>query len=188
MDGRTFPWGEAFDSGHYANFADKRTSFAWRDATIDDGYAETSPVGSYARGASPFGIEDMAGNVFEWCLDFFEAYRGKEKVNPRGPATGAKRNYRGGSWKSRAGSLRATARQSNLPEYSSNDVGFRIVASATDARQERGLAGKPPYGVSAFLPRERLGMRSDGGVCRGARPGLLVQARTARLRITPRPV
>jgi formylglycine-generating enzyme required for sulfatase activity len=126
-DGRSFPWGEAFDSGHYANFADKRTNFAWRDNAIDDGFAETSPVGSHSRGASPFGIEDMAGNVFEWCLDFFEPYRGKEKVNPRGPTTGTKRNYRGGSWKSRMGSLRATARQSNMPEYSSNDVGFRIV-------------------------------------------------------------
>lgn len=127
LDGRTFPWGEMFNAGHYANFADKRTSFAWRDPNMDDGYAESSPVGSHPRGASPFGIEDMAGNVFEWCLDFFGEYRGKDRVNPRGSASGSKRVYRGGSWKSRASSLRTTARNSNLPEYSSNDVGFRIV-------------------------------------------------------------
>jgi formylglycine-generating enzyme required for sulfatase activity len=127
IDNRIFPWGEKLDAGHFANFADKRTSFAWRDPGIDDGFAETAPVGSYPRSASPFGLEDMAGNVFEWCLDSFEAYKGKERVNPRGVANAQKRMYRGGSWKSRAGSLRASARNFNLPDYSSNDVGFRVV-------------------------------------------------------------
>jgi formylglycine-generating enzyme required for sulfatase activity len=127
IDGRTFPWGERFDAGHFANFADLRTTFAWRDATIDDGFAETSPVGSYPKGASPFGIEDLAGNVFEWCLDCFEPYRGKERTNPRGPVQGPKRIYRGGSWKSRVGSLRTTARAFNVPEYQANDVGFRVI-------------------------------------------------------------
>jgi formylglycine-generating enzyme required for sulfatase activity len=127
IDNRIFPWGEKLDAGNYANFADKRTSFAWRDTMIDDGFAETAPVGSYPRGASPFGIEDMAGNVFEWCLDSFETYKGKERVNPRGVASAQKRMYRGGSWKSRAGNLRAAARNFNLPDYSSNDVGFRVV-------------------------------------------------------------
>ena len=126
-DNRVFPWGDKLELGHYANFADLRTAFAWREPTIDDGYAETSPVGSYPRGASPFGIEDLSGNVFEWCLDFFETYKGKEKVNRRGPTSGMKRCYRGGSWKSRATSLRASARHFNTPEYSSNDVGFRVV-------------------------------------------------------------
>ena len=127
LDERAFPWGEQLDAGNLANFADVRTSFAWRDPSIDDGFAESSPVGSYPRGVSPFGIEDMAGNVFEWCLDFFETYKGKERVNPRGPTSGQKRVYRGGSWKSRAANLRTTARNFNQPDYSSNDVGFRIV-------------------------------------------------------------
>ncbi len=127
LDGRSYPWGEGLDRGDLANLADRNTAFAWRDADIDDGYAETAPVGSYPRGASPFGMEDMAGNVWEWCLDFFEPYKGKERTNPRGPANGMKRIYRGGSWKSRATSLRATTRNSNMPAYSSNDVGFRII-------------------------------------------------------------
>lgn len=132
-DGRTFPWGEALDSGQLANFADKLTNFAWKDASIDDGFAETSPVGSYPRGASPFGIEDMAGNVFEWCLDSFETYKSKDRANPRGPVGGQKRLYRGGSWKSRVSNLRATARNFNLPDYLSNDVGFRIVCECDQA-------------------------------------------------------
>ena len=126
-EGRTFPWGETFDAGHYANFADQRTAFPWRDPNLDDGYPETSPVGAYPRGASPFGIEDLAGNVFEWCLDFYEPYKGKDVVNRRGSLHGTKRIYRGGSWKSRTTSLRASARHFNMPDYSSNDVGFRVV-------------------------------------------------------------
>ena len=126
-DGRAFPWGEVLDSGAMANFADLRTTFAWRDTVLDDGFAETAPLGSYPRGVSPFGVEDLAGNVFEWCLDFFDLYKGKECSNRRGPTNGTKRIYRGGSWKSRMSNLRATARNFNLPDYQSNDVGFRVV-------------------------------------------------------------
>lgn len=126
-DGRSYPWGERLDQGDLANLADRNTNFLWRENNIDDGYAETSPVGTYPRGVSPFGIEDMAGNVWEWCLDCFEPYKDKPRTNPRGPVNGTKRIYRGGSWKSRAGSLRATTRGFNLPAYSSNDVGFRVI-------------------------------------------------------------
>ena len=126
-DGRKYPWGNDEGRGDLANFADKNTVFAWSDRDIDDGYPESSPVGAFPRGASPFGMEDMAGNVWEWCLDYFENYRGGRKVDPRGPTSGAKRVYRGGSWKSRFKSLRATARNSNVPSFSCNDLGFRIV-------------------------------------------------------------
>jgi len=126
-DGRKYPWGNHDRRGDLANFADRNTVFAWSDREIDDGYPESSPVGAFPFGASPFGIEDMAGNVWEWCLDYFEPYRGVAKVNPRGPTAGAKRVYRGGSWKSRFNSLRATTRNSNVPNYSCNDLGFRIV-------------------------------------------------------------
>lgn len=133
VDGRLFPWGNRLDGGHFANFADKRTSFAWSDPVIDDGFAETAPVGSFPKGASPFGIEDLAGNVFEWCLDCFEPYKGKDRINPRGQSNGLRRNYRGGSWKSRAASLRTTARAFNSPDFSSNDVGFRVVCECEPA-------------------------------------------------------
>ena len=127
LEGRAFPWGDHLDAGHYANFADASSNFPWRDPRINDGWAQTSPVGSFPKGSSSFGIEDLAGNVFEWCIDCIDAYKGKEVLNPRGPRNSQKRVYRGGSWKSRAASLRACARHHNLPTYSSNDVGFRIV-------------------------------------------------------------
>src|SRR4051812_9604826 len=127
-DGRTFPWGNQTGPGVFANFADASTSFAWRDPQVNDGYPLTSPVGAFSAGASFFAIEDMAGNVWEWCLDFYQQLAGSAKVNPRGPASGPKRVYRGGSWKSRFTNLRASARASNAPNYSCNDLGFRIVS------------------------------------------------------------
>jgi formylglycine-generating enzyme required for sulfatase activity len=126
-DGRSFPWGEKLNRGDLANFADCNTTFPWRDPELNNGFAETAPVGSFPRGASPFGLEDMAGNVWEWCLDFYEPYKGKERTNPRSNLTVGRRIYRGGSWKSRASSLRTTTRNFNVPEYCANDVGFRIV-------------------------------------------------------------
>ena len=126
-EGNEYPWGGRVNAGNLANFADARTNFVWRDPSIDDGFAETSPVSTYPLGASPFGVEDMSGNVFEWCLDLYDAYRGKEVINPCNTKFGQKRVYRGGSWKSRAASLRACSRNSNIPAYLGNDVGFRIV-------------------------------------------------------------
>ena len=126
-DRRKYPWGNHDRRGDLANFADKNTVFAWSDREIDDGYPESSPVGAFPLGASPFGIEDMAGNVWEWCLDYYDLYRPGPKTNPRGPATGTKRVHRGGSWKSRFSSLRTTVRGSNVPGFSCNDLGFRIV-------------------------------------------------------------
>jgi formylglycine-generating enzyme required for sulfatase activity len=126
-DGRKYPWGNQNGGGDLANFADASTAFPWRDPQINDGYPVTSPVGAFPRGASFFAIEDMAGNVWEWCLDFYQPLPGCLKQDPRTPASGSKRVYRGGSWKSRFTNLRATARASNAPNYSCNDLGFRIV-------------------------------------------------------------
>jgi formylglycine-generating enzyme required for sulfatase activity len=138
-DCRKYPWGSHDRRGGFANFADARTAFPWRDPQIDDGYPETSPVGAFPQGASFFGLEDMAGNVWEWCLDFYHPLPGTPKRNPRGVASGSRRVHRGGSWKSRFTNLRATARGSNAANFSCNDVGFRV---ACECGHESGeLAG-----------------------------------------------
>ncbi len=126
-DGRKYPWGNFGGRGDLANFADKNTVFAWSDREISDGYPETSPVGAFPNGISPFGLLDMAGNVWEWCIDYFQTYNPSPRANPRGPSAGQKRIHRGGSWKSRFNSLRTTVRSSNAPNYSCNDLGFRVV-------------------------------------------------------------
>ena len=126
-EGFTYPWGDATGLGTVANFADVNTTFAWRDPNVNDGYAETNPVGKYPAGKSRANVEDLAGNVWEWCQDWYAPYSGRDCVNPRGPKHGTQRVYRGGSWKSRFASLKTTARGFNLPGYASNDVGFRVV-------------------------------------------------------------
>ena len=112
-DERKYPWGEDDHRGDFANFADACTIFPWREKRISDGYPETSPVGAFPRGVSFFGLGDMAGNVWEWCLDFYHPLPGPEKTNPRSTASGMTRVYRGGSWKSRFSNLRTTARSSS---------------------------------------------------------------------------
>ncbi len=129
IDCRKFPWGNHDRRGGFANFADAQTTFPWRDSQIDDGYPETSPVGAFPQGASFFGLEDMAGNVWEWCLDFYQPLAGAPKRNPRSVVSSGRRVYRGGSWKSRFTNLRATARGSNAPNFSCNDVGFRVACA-----------------------------------------------------------
>ena len=124
---RIFPWGNTFGGNDLANFADVNKNLPWADRSINCGFSATSPVGAFPRGASPFGLEDMAGNVWEWCLDCLAVYPGKERTNPRGPSDGSKRVYRGGSWKSRASSLRVSARNCNAAAFSSSDVGFRVL-------------------------------------------------------------
>jgi serine/threonine-protein kinase len=81
-DGRVFPWGNDLPTADRANGADRR---------IDDGYAETAPVGSYPAGASPYGVLDMAGNVTEWVSDWWDVsyYAHSPVRNPTGPTTGA---------------------------------------------------------------------------------------------------
>ncbi|HWL54409.1 MAG TPA: formylglycine-generating enzyme family protein [Chthoniobacteraceae bacterium] len=123
----TYPWGEHPPTGAEANFADANTTFAWADRSVDDGFAQSSPVGTYPKGASPFGVEDLAGNVWEWCFDDLTSYTGKERTNPRGRRDSGKRICRGGSWKSRLASLRTSARSFNAPTHAAHDIGFRVV-------------------------------------------------------------
>lgn len=126
-DGRLFPWGDRLDADDLANFADANKKLPWADPSHNGGFEQTSPAGSFPRGASPFGMEEMAGNVWEWCLDCLAPYKGRETSQPQGPAGTPKQIYRGGSWKSRIASLRTTARAANSPAYSANDVGFRVL-------------------------------------------------------------
>jgi iron(II)-dependent oxidoreductase len=117
-DGRIYPWGNEWDSS-------KGNSF-----TGGDGYQYTAPVGSFSNGASPYGVLDMAGNVWEWVADwYFEDYYSRSsKRNPQGPASGSWRVLRGGSWYNLLVNLRAADRNWNLPDFKNDGLGFRGVA------------------------------------------------------------
>ncbi|TLU87500.1 MAG: NACHT domain-containing protein [Chlorobium sp.] len=85
----------------------------------------TTPVGSYPEGATPEGLYDMAGNVWEWCCDWY----GDDGTfaNPLGPETGSYRVLRGGSWNLIAEICRSANRYRSSPDYRNFNVGFRLV-------------------------------------------------------------
>ncbi len=126
-DAREYSWGNSEPTGSRCNFADKNTSFSWRDANADDGYARTAPVGTYPAGASPYGCLDMAGNVWEWCSDRYDAnyYNTSPSNNPQGPSSGSYRVLRGGSWIVDARTLRCASRVRNAPSHRYSNLGFR---------------------------------------------------------------
>jgi len=114
------------------NFADETAGpmYALRliIAGYEDGYAETSPVGAFHAGASPYGCLDMAGNVWEWCADWYDSgyYAKAPNRNPPGPSSGSSRVLRGGSWTGiHPDYLRASDRVSSTPGNWSDGIGFR---------------------------------------------------------------
>ncbi len=120
-DGRKYPWGRSDPTPELANFG--RTE------------GGTSRVGARPEGRSPYGVLDMAGNVWEWCEDADKPkfYLAGPNRNPRHvPADpSAARVARGGSWLYDARSLRTVARVSFAPHFRLDGVGFRVALSAT---------------------------------------------------------
>jgi formylglycine-generating enzyme required for sulfatase activity len=124
-DNRTFAWGweGPDDDGFRANFGDPGCCHE----SDRDGFLRTAPVGSFASGRSPFGVEDMAGNVWEWVADWYgeEYYQRAPALAPIGPPRGSARVLRGGSWISYPFMLRASYRGNHEPEMRHNYGGFR---------------------------------------------------------------
>lgn len=120
-DGRKYPWGNHdpyYNGRYYANYNPGNYS--------EDGYSRTSPVGSYPQGVSPYGCMDMAGNVCEWCADWYGAnyYSSSPEHNPEGPSSGSSRVKRGGSWYADARLIRCADRSYSPPCCSR--LGFRL--------------------------------------------------------------
>ena len=117
-DGRMFPWGSDEPNGSRANYGRPGGS-------LDNG--DTEEVGTHADGASPFGLQDMAGNVWEWVADWFSpTYYGESPADdPRGPDSGVTRVARGGSFGSASTELYSFYRTSFHPAESWSNVGFR---------------------------------------------------------------
>ena len=86
-----------------------------------------SPVGMYEEGKSPYGIYDMAGNVWEWVSDWYDQdyYKTSPSENPEGPPLGTHKVIRGGSWGSNADGLRAAERETHVPSFRGFGTGFR---------------------------------------------------------------
>jgi formylglycine-generating enzyme required for sulfatase activity len=112
-DGRAYPWGNESPDCDKAQYGD------CGEATI--------PVGSRPAGISPYGVLDMAGNVWERVADWYDpAYYGSSQAqNPQGPDSEVRKVFRGGSWGYPPAFLRTTDRARNRPTYAGFNVGFR---------------------------------------------------------------
>lgn len=113
-DTRAFPWGNAIPTNQLANFNG----------------TGTTAVGRYPKGASPYGVLDMTGNVWEWVSSLYKSYPynfgdGRENLNSTDD-----RVLRGSSWYNDITNLRLTYRGRSTPNDASNRVGFRCALSA----------------------------------------------------------
>nr|CBH39249.1 hypothetical protein, calcineurin-like phosphoesterase, NACHT domain, and DUF323 family [uncultured archaeon] len=115
IGGYKYPWGDEFDK----NLCNSSES----------GLYHTSPVGIFPKGKSPYGCFDMAGNVWEWCSDWYndKYYGNSPDRNPKGPSSGADRVFRGGSWLHGARYCRSAYRDLSVPRDRSSDLGFRLL-------------------------------------------------------------
>lgn len=111
-DGKAYPWGEEINVAA-VNYK-----------------AVTRPlvVGNYPEGKSPFGLYDVAGNVWEWVQDWYDPdyYEKRSKNNPKGPNRGNFRVMRGGGWDSNRRHLQCTYRQREKPTWRRLNTGFRV--------------------------------------------------------------
>jgi len=128
-DGRVYPWGDDFD-GTRLNYCDSSCPNAWGDARFEDGYSRTAPVGSFPEGVSWVGAYDMAGNVWEWTADWYDAlyHQSGSDIDPAAPDQGIEKVLRGGSWNMPYIFSRTAYRDGVLPGSWSSIIGFRVVS------------------------------------------------------------
>ncbi|MDB4808999.1 formylglycine-generating enzyme family protein [Verrucomicrobiales bacterium] len=123
--GNTFPWGNTIGGGD-ANYRGSGDLF--EDGTTPVGYYDGRQVPAGEDRANGYGLYDMAGNVYEWCWDYYDLdyYGSSPATDPRGgtSASGA-RVLRGGSWTYNADILRCAGRHSNNPVFEILTFGFR---------------------------------------------------------------
>jgi formylglycine-generating enzyme required for sulfatase activity len=127
---KRFPWGDELRPGgeHRCNIWQGRFP---DENTLEDGYLGTAPARSFQPNG--FGLYNMAGNVWEWCADWFSAdfHLTGPRTDPAGPPAGTARVMRGGSFlchHSYCNRYRVAARYQNTPDSSTSNTGFRCVA------------------------------------------------------------
>ena len=122
-DQRIFPWGNEFPDNSRVTF---RRKFS------EKGFHVMEPVEGMKNGISPFRVHQMAGNVWEWVSDWFDAtaYQDENRIDPKGPESGISKVLRGGNWYYKAYYMRTTYRFNERPDIFKVWQGFRCARQA----------------------------------------------------------
>ncbi|HLO32559.1 MAG TPA: formylglycine-generating enzyme family protein [Anaerolineales bacterium] len=117
-DGRIYPWGNEAPNNALLNY--------------NDAVKDTTAVGQYPNGKSPYGAYDMAGNVWEWVNDWYDPkyYEKSPNKNPKGPETGTERVLRGSGWQNETPTVRIFTRVDSDPAVRNESTGFRCARDA----------------------------------------------------------
>jgi formylglycine-generating enzyme required for sulfatase activity len=161
-----YPWGNQFDVA-LVNFCDKNCGYAFADKSLDDGYAETSPAGSFPKGASPYGVLDMSGNVLEWVADWYAAdyYQNSPPSNPLGPGMGQTRVMRGGAWATERYYISSAGRWAWEPSFQHRALGFRCALGTSPNIASLSDEMIDPRGVAMqFVPAGAFTMGNEEAI------------------------
>ena len=122
QDQREYPWGDTFEA-------------TWCN-TYESGFGDTTPVGIFLNGASPYGCLDLAGNVLEWTRSHYASYPyraedGRENLEAGDDVWWV---LRGGSWPNHRAIARCAYRLRDRPDYRNDRTGFRVVLRSAPVR------------------------------------------------------
>lgn len=194
--GRRYPWGYTI-SHDQANFRNdgkepyRRGTMGYHPQYRAATPPYTSPVGEFP--ANDYGLHDMAGNVWEWCWDWYERHQYRKSdgtTDPRGPETiGTHRVLRGGSWYSHAYYTRSAIRVWLKPESPLGNRGFRTVLSGAEPRVARPVVAqpKPAFDIALIEVEAPATLSAEGEVRITAKAGERFTLRVACRYRAPEP-
>jgi formylglycine-generating enzyme required for sulfatase activity len=128
-DGRMYPWGNDPVTGNRANYGIDNVTF-W------EGPSTLAKKDQYDFGKSPYGVYELAGNVWEWVQDWYDPdyYKNSPAKNPTGPTSGQAKGLRGGSWQNEPAKLRSANRSRHPFTERRTYIGFRCAKDAQDVK------------------------------------------------------
>ena len=170
LEGKAFPWGDEREPGGEHRMNVWQGTFPSKN-TEADGYYGTCPVDAFPPNG--YGLHNATGNVWEWAADWFDPrFRARDRDHdPRGPASGTLKLQKGGSYlchDSYCRRYRVAARQSNTPDSSAGNVGFRCARDARLTSVRSAIRSSAP---PAWLRRVAPGRRSPVGLPSSHGPG-----------------